>query len=527
MKKYFRKDAVSTIEEFVIRNTGMTKEELVADRSPKKPYIRDLDKAVAVARSFMAQNPDKPVHVIGDFDADGVTSSSIMYWAFARLRANPIIRIPLRFTEGYGLSEKIITEIPDGSLVITVDNGIAASKAIQLAKDRGMTVIVTDHHLPPTEDGKVILPPADVIVDPHLGGSEFEDYCGAGIAYRFAVEITGGRDVPALRALAGIGTVADLVPLTGDNRFIVKDALNTLNRGMNVPGIQSLLNVLEIDHIGEKDIGFKIAPIINASGRLDDDGAMAPFRLFTGPRDEALAKELIIANETRKRLAKEAMDSVSASITDERPMVLFGKNVGEGIRGLVAGQLSENYSCPVIVFTETGDPDVLRGSGRSIPGINLKETLDKISDCILGYGGHAGAAGLSIRADRLDDFRKAFVQACGEIPKEASEITYQFDLPLRAAARFVQKQKMFAPYGEGNPQPLVHMLISRTGEYKRIGDGSHFMIRNPDMTIMGFGLADEYEAMGMPEHIDAVGYLSESWFNGISSIKFEIAAFRK
>ena len=530
MKMKFKKNVFKTIEEMVVSNTGMTLEELLND-SDREPYIKDLDRAVELTRSYMEAHPEKPIYIIGDYDCDGITSSSIMYWTFAKLRRNPIVRIPLRFTEGYGLSEKIIAEIPEESFVITVDNGIAAIRPIQLAKDKGMTVVVTDHHLPVMEDGKIVLPPADVVVDPHLGGSEFEDYCGAGIAYRFALAITGSKCVPALLALAGVGTVADVMPLVGANRTLVKKTLRVLNSHSNVPGMNALLGELEIERINETGIGFHIAPVINASGRLNDDGAMDAFRLFTETENtREAARELILLNSSRKKLTREALDLVKDTLDGQKPIVVYDEKIGEGIIGLVSGKLSEKYRCPVITFTKIKNgegEEILKGSGRSVPGINLKEALDRISDLILGYGGHAGAAGLSIRKENLDAFRKAFREACGEMPENVDEIIYDFDIPARAIPKFVEKQQKFAPYGEGNPRPIVHLVHNAVGDWKRIGDGSHFMLRDPRITFMGFGLADEYEAMGAPRHLDVVGYVSQDWYKGKPSYKFEIISFRK
>ena len=309
-------------------------------------------------------------------------------------------------------------EIQSG-VVITVDNGISAHKAIKKAKEKGLTVIVTDHHQAVTQEDEILLPEADIIVNPSIEEeSEFHSLCGAGIAYYFVKQLLG-KDVIELLVMAAIATVADVVPLIGPNRALVKQGIEALNQGYGVPGLLSLLQVMNKEIINEDDFGFCIGPILNATGRLLDNGSEKTLSFLlmssTNPKLEEVTQKFIDMNGCRKMITKKAIQQAEEDYKGDRPIVIYNPNLGEGIIGLVAGQFSEKYQCPVICFTKTKH-GFLKGSGRSIPEIHLKNTLDKMQNLIVSYGGHAGAAGLSIKEENLDEFIKAFTQACGTIP---------------------------------------------------------------------------------------------------------------
>ena len=214
---YQKIDNAKTVYEVMGRNTGKDPAEFIRDQ--EAAYIDQLKEAADLIRTYISTHPDPKITIVGDYDADGVTATAIMYWTLKAMGITPQIRIPKRFSEGYGMSTKIIDEMTgDDRLVITVDNGIKAHEAVALAKKRGYTVLVTDHHLPDTEkDGKPILPDAAVILDPHINPekSGFEDYCGAGLAYRLAKELLPKHNLVPLQVLASIGTGADVMPLTG------------------------------------------------------------------------------------------------------------------------------------------------------------------------------------------------------------------------------------------------------------------------------------------------------------------------
>ena len=291
MREYTKRDSCMTMEEVIERNTGMP---LKAFLTPQpNPYIHNMDRAVYFFKKKVNDAAEKKeilqIKIVGDYDADGMNASAILYDAIiSYLKANSLaeyaevsVRLPRRYSEGYGLSEKIIDESESG-LIITVDNGIAAIDAIKKAKDKGIDVIILDHHL-----GGEKLPCADIIVDPHCEGmSTFKHYCGAGLAYRFAEMLITNKDLlDKLLVLAGIATVADVVPLIGANRYLVRQSLKLINRGIATSGVLALVRKMRLEKITAEDYGYKIGPVCNASGRLLDDGAMDIFHLLSQELD--------------------------------------------------------------------------------------------------------------------------------------------------------------------------------------------------------------------------------------------------
>ena len=445
-------------------------------------------------------------------------------------------RLPKRFSEGYGLSEKIIDEI-DSGLLITVDNGISSRKAIKKAKNKGLTVIVIDHHLAPkNEKNEQILPPADIIIDPHIEDeSEFSDYCGAALAFRFAKEMFPDKKLKPLLVLASIATVTDVMPLVGPNRTLVKTGLEYINKGLVLPGLKVLLEKLELyDHITEGDYGFKIGPTFNAPGRLYDNGAEKVLNLLSLERDDVKipfkADALVKINERRKELVKENMAIVDAILDNEKPIVLYDEVFHEGIVGILAGNLCESNKCPSIVFTDTENPDVIKGSGRSTEDVHLYNTLKKVKDkgLILQYGGHAGAAGLAIKKSNLDAFCLAFQEAVGQITSNNEDIGYDLELDIDHIEDCMLELKKYAPYGEGNPKPIFHMICDiKSSKFETMGDGSHFRILTENMTILGFNLTEKYNHLNKPNKIECIGTISERWHKDKCSLQFELIDFEK
>jgi len=529
---FIKRDNLTTIAEVVERNTGIPTEEFLNPKS--EPYVKNLAEMAAFIRQYHEDHPTDTVTIVGDYDSDGINATMILLNSFRGLGfENVKTRLPHRFSEGYGLKDNIIDEI-DSGLLVTVDNGIAAHSAIKKAKEKGLTVLVVDHHLPPVDaDGNYVLPEADMILDPHIDKeSEFSDYCGAGLAFRLAKLLFPERHLYPQLVQAALATVTDVMPLTGDNRNLVKEGLVCINKRRVVPGMKVLLDKLQMDdHITEGDFGFKIGPTFNASGRLYDNGAERVLDLLKCGREDISitfkADALIKTNERRKELVKEAMKTAEEIYDGNRPIVLYHPSFGEGLIGIIAGQMAEKYHCPAIVFTDAGKEGVLKGSGRSIPEINLKTALDRMQDEMLGYGGHAGAAGLSIAKANIMAFTLAFAQACGNIPAKPVDVYY--DLVLESMADLqdiIRELAKFAPFGEGNPMPVFLIRgADLSGEYKVLGDGSHFMVKGEPMSFMGFDLTEKYEKAGKPQKVNCVGYVRDSWFRGKQSFKFEMLDF--
>jgi len=474
-----KRGTATSIEEAIRQNSGMTDEELLNPQYVEPDTIENLRDAADVIMDTLQYG--YPIAIFGDYDVDGITSSSILFRLFRHLGATVACRLPRRFSEGYGMSTAAIDEIADkNTLIVTVDNGITAIEQIAYAREKGFSIVVIDHHLP-----DATLPNADVIVNPHVNpeNNGYVDYCGAGLALKLAEMMLGDELqykpsnkeevehlLDQLTILATIGTIADVMPLTGDNRRIVKRGLELLKRYdiCELTGLRALIECCEMYSRTEHDIAFKIAPILNAPGRLQDDGAMKSFNLvmadlFMPDYQEALkaAAELVLINENRKDAVAAAMDEAIDYIADEclygtSPLCVCLQEANEGIIGIVAGKLAEQMKVPTFVFTYTSEAGILKGSGRSYGNINLKEMVNAASKYIEQSGGHEGAAGVMVKTDNFFDMVHAMEKyAADHVEVVDSDVLY-YDVevkPNEVASCFRTLEK-YAPFGEGNPSPV-------------------------------------------------------------------------
>lgn len=516
-----KKGTYQSVKGFLEKYHGIPMEEFMAPE--KNPEIPCLSEGVEFFKNYCQTHENPKIHIIGDYDADGTCASSILKLGFQKYGVEASVRIPKRFTEGYGLSEKIIDEINDEDcLIVTVDNGIAAIPAIKKAKEKGFSVIVTDHHLP-SEDG--VLPPADIIIDPWAyADAPYTSYCGAGIAYRFICELVPDKKHEELKVLAAIATVADLMQLPGANWLLVKEGLEILNNGKNiVPGLKQLIKKLEIERLTEEDFGFKLGPIFNAASRMEDEGAKDIVDILTaGYRDFTLpfkAKNLIENNERRKEITRKCLNEIGP--IKERPIVIYNPDWKPGLIGLIAGHLSEQYKCPVIALTKR-DKDTLTGSGRAPEdSIHLKETLDKCKKYLLGYGGHKEAAGLHLYEKDLESFKKEFCSIVGR-PKKRRSQTYDLELNTFPISELVNEYKQFAPYGQGHPSPVLHMNYTFQKPSAKGSGENHLYDVIPGLNVIGFDMYETYKKMGSPKKMSLIGTLSLSYNEGGESVWFNI-----
>lgn len=526
---FIKKGNAKSIQEVVLKNTGLPLNAFVTDT--RDPFIKNLKEAARLILDFL-KKPNARVTIVGDYDADGILATTILYWGFLSLEITAVRRIPRRFSEGYGLNPSIVDEIPDG-LLITVDNGITAMEAVQGAKEKGLTVIVTDHHLPKRkEDGSLLLPEADVIVDPHIESeSEFSDYCGAALAYRLVKELKPNLNSTPLLTLAAIATVTDVMPLTGANRTLVRDGLSAIaRRGQTssvVPGLRELLTQMNLDEKGvdEETFGFSLGPAFNAPGRLYDSGAATVVDFLCLKNQPVYlipqAQWLLDTNEKRKKLVKTSLP-LAESLCTGRPIVVYHSSFHEGIIGILAGKLAEEQYCPAIVFTDSATPGVLKGSARSIPEVHLEHVLSSISDQMVGFGGHAGAAGLSIRKENLSAFTEAFREAVGTLPEKPKDAFFDLEFVPSRINSYLEELERFAPFGEGNPAPVFHAEFD-TRAYRFLGeDEGTLLLKSGWMSIMGFGLAEKFRMLGCPERISCIGTLSTELWRGRKSPRFTL-----
>lgn len=524
-----KKDSCKTVEDVIKRNTSMKIEEFLCPK--ENPYIEGLAKAVNVIKDSIKSG--EKITVVTDYDCDGITSAVIMYLLFKELGVSAKIRLPKRFSEGYGLSEKIINEI-DSGLLITVDNGISAFNEIKKAKGKGLKVIVVDHHI--TENQ---LPPADVIIDPHIvGNNEFEHYCGAGLAYRLASEFLDKNSdlFKKIKGIAAIGTVSDVVPLIGDNRNIVIGGITNINEGYVTRGLASLLSQIKVQSVDESTLGFSLGPIFNAQGRLYDNGASVSYRLLASESEDKeklddISLKLIATNNERKTMVNEGYEKLFSKISEAvskktSAVIVYLEGIGEGIIGILAGKIAEETHRPCFVFTDSENSEILKGSGRSYGNINIKSLLDKVNQgCYLKYGGHPGAAGLSIYKNKFAEFKNEFISLCDKVSDfNFDTVYYDLEINQENIDSVYEEVKKYAPYGEGN-NSIVFCLKDFTptekfgAKYKAIGE-NHIKLFGKTNDAIGFGLYSKFKERIDNGKWNLLGDMSENTFNGKTAVQF-------
>ena len=552
--KWLRKGAYNTVKELVQANTGMSANDLAYDaRRYHYPGIKEA------AELFMDHiKHGSKILVWCDYDTDGVDCKFIMSYTLARPMKirNIEILCPGRYSDGYGIKPSIVEQFAGTDLLVLCDNGIAAIEAVDLAREMGMDVIILDHHDPRVIEGQVVMPNANVIVDPHLTGGyimdgagnqigEFRDLCGAGITWYFTHEVRSMCDWMSdkqkwyLDQIAYIGatfgTVGDVVDLKDDNRRIVKQGLTNLNKGMGTSGIRQLMYKLYLNNVSSMDIGFLISPIINASGRLEDTGANRIAALLcTDANDEGAKKALyaevdraIDVNKKRKAMTKESVERVvenyEANGGNDPFIVCYDEYTVSGIVGLVASELVNRYHRPALVFAPSGKDDgVIKGSGRSVEGIGIKGLLDQIQQYLTTYGGHPMACGASLLIDNLDAFGDA-VNAITPVLDTSDAIMYDLECAYTEAATKLAEQEQFEPYGAGNPQPVYRINGVELCEPEYMGGNSqHIKFQTKDADILWFDGRKAYEDLGSPKMVDMLVTMSYHEFKDQVTVQMQV-----
>ena len=434
--------------------------------------MKDMDKAVEILREKLEEG--KRLRVIGDYDIDGVNATYILLEGLKRLGADADYDIPDRMTDGYGLNIHLIQRAYDDGVdtVLTCDNGIAAAEEIAFGKDMGMTVIVTDHHEVPFEEwgGKkqYLLPPADAVVNPKRPDCEypFPHLCGAAVAYKLmeALWESMGRDSEDLDDLienVAIATVGDVMDLKGENRIFVKEGLQMLERTRN-PGLRSLIECtgLADKTISAYHIGFVLGPCLNASGRLDT--AKRALRLLeakTRKEADQLAWDLKALNDSRKEMTEKAVKEAelmveASALKEDRVLVIYLPDCHESLAGIVAGRIRERYYKPAFVLTNASEG--LKGSGRSIEAYSMYEELSRCKDLLMRFGGHRQAAGLSMKRENLESFRKMINDYCTLTPQDLTEkVVIDMEMPFSCVTEgLIRELALLEPFGKGNTKPV-------------------------------------------------------------------------
>ncbi|NLG36890.1 MAG: single-stranded-DNA-specific exonuclease RecJ [Clostridiales bacterium] len=437
----------------------------------------------AVRRIREAVSDGRHIVLYGDYDVDGVSGTALLLMAMRTLGARVHYYIPSRHAEGYGLNEEAIARLAGegASLLITVDCGVSNCREAALARSLGMEVIVTDHHECPST-----LPECAALINPHLPGTAypFADLCGAGVAFKLVEALIGRERALEYVDLAALATVADIVPLVGENRILTSLGLDAINRSPR-PGVRALIAVsgLEEGDVGAGHLGFQLGPRINAGGRMDL-ARKAVELLTTDDCDTAvaLAAELDRDNNERRsqcaRMEREACEMASREVDflSDRAVVLWRDDWNSGILGIVAGKLTERYWRPVVLLAR--EAERYHGSARSIPGVHLYHVLEECAHLFERFGGHAQAAGMAIAGDRLEEFRKRLNALLRQVPSEVFTPVAYYDRALRtgeADERLLSDLDRLRPTGYGNARPVFLIEGVRLGEPRTMGSqGQHY-----------------------------------------------------
>lgn len=527
--------AAQLIYERGIRTEEALDEFLTADLSQlHDPYLlHDMEKAVLRIRQAIEDG--EQILIYGDYDADGMTSASIVKEALDMMGAEPLVYLPNRFTDGYGPNQsvyKYFIEQEAVSLIITVDNGVAGNEAISYAQAQGIDVIVTDHHSLPEE-----LPDAFAIIHPEHPDADypFKHLAGCGVAFKLATALLESLPTDCLDLVA-IGTIADMVSLTGENRVLVKNGLTMLKHTERV-GLQELMSLssIDLDQFTEDAVGFQIAPQLNALGRLDNPNPA--IELLTGFDDqEAQAIALMIKekNEERKALVQDIFDQAMAMVDPQKPVqVLAQAGWHPGVLGIVAGRILEAIGQTVIVLAI--DNGFAKGSARSLEAINIFEALSGNRDLFKAFGGHAGAAGMTLPVDNLEalsDLLCQFVIERGLDETAKNTLTIDERLSLEDLSLDTLKSlDKLAPYGMDHPKPTFYVKDIKVSQARTMGqDQSHLKFKvsqgKTSFDVLAFGQGSQLQDFQQATGLELAVTLSVNHWNGNTSLQLMLVDAR-
>ena len=500
------------VAEILLRRGHETNEEIKSFLYPSlnnlcDPYeLRQMHEAIELLKDTVVNN--RRIVILGDYDVDGITATAIMLEFLRGSGAQNLdFFIPNRLKHGYGLTETstdiLLGMNPD--LVITVDNGITAALEVQRLNNEGVKTIVTDHHL-----ADVNLLPSGIVVNPNHPECSypFKKISGCGVALKLIMALrkslresewwTAEHPEPNLRYsldLAALGTVADVVPLVEENRVITHHGLLVMNEKPRI-AIQVLQRLKKVNTISSRTLAFQFAPLLNAAGRLQDAYIAVRF-LLSEDREEAekMVQKLDSANLERREKEEEMLEialNLAETQKQDPALILASPEFHEGINGIVATRLVELFYKPVIVLTE--NEIKLKGSGRSIPELNLKDALSDCSDLLERFGGHAAAAGCSLIPDNFSEFRKRFIALCGERLPASLDPKLQLDGSLELPEltnMFVEQLDRLQPFGEGNPEPTFSVKTPEL-PFKRLKEKHVKWEVNGNVEIIGWNRANTF-----------------------------------
>lgn len=556
---------VSPVSVRIMRNRGMeTKEAMerylygTLDGLYDGGRMKNMGEAVAVLIKKLRE--EKRIRIIGDYDIDGVCASYLLLTGLRRAerelgeRTGPAgstridYEIPDRVRDGYGINEAIIRQAAaDGvDTLVTCDNGIAAAKEISLAKELGMTVVVTDHHEVPVEEERQVLPPADVVVDPKQEGETypFREICGAVVVYKLVEKLYEASGVPReewreLLEFAAIATVGDVMRLQDENRILVKYGLKQMARTRNL-GLRKLVEKtgLDITDLSAYHIGFVIGPCLNAGGRLQT--AKAALRLFLSEDEaeaERLAEELKELNDIRKDMTKkgedEAIAQVETQYMEDKVLVVFLPDCHESLAGIIAGRVREHFHKPSIVLTRSGD--MVKGSGRSIEPYHMFRELTKVRELLPKFGGHPMAAGLSIKEEDVPEFRRRLNENAVLTEEDfIPRVWIDVPMPMEYVTEgLVEELKRLEPFGQGNEKPMFAQKGLMIRSLRVLGKNRNVvklgLVTDTGLSMEGllFGDGDAVQReLAGKDRIDIVYYPDVNEYNGNRTLQAVIRNYK-
>jgi len=527
----------------VLTSRGMTDFQQIVDfftdAELSDPFeMKDMDKAAEIINN--AVDAYDLICIYGDYDCDGVTSTTILFNYLESMGANVMYYIPER-DAGYGMNMEAVEQLAQSGvkLIVTVDNGISAIPEAERIAELGMQLVVTDHHQP----GEV-LPKAAAVVDPHRADdmSAFKNLCGAGVAFKLCAALDGGSYDAVLEQysdICAIGTIADIVPLTGENRALVKRGLEYMSN-TEVIGLDLLLERAKIDrnNITSNNIAFRVAPVINASGRFGSPVTAVKALLAEDETDaEDYVETIVTLNGQRKQTETDIMTDIvnhinlHPEVLNHRVLILAGKGWHHGVIGIVAARILEYFGKPSIIISidENGQA---RGSARSVKGFNIFECLTYCSKVLTKFGGHECAGGLSLDEKDIAEFiRLAYeFSARSENPPVAVMTADKLLMPEDLNIECIKGLNVLEPFGAENPQPVFAILGARADKIIPLSQGKHtkidFTYGNTSAQALMFGISPEKLCFAVGDRIDMLVNLEINVFNGRENISVRVIDHR-
>lgn len=509
--------------------------------------LKDMDRAVCILREKVGNG--SRIRIVGDYDIDGICSAYLLYQGLRRCGAKADYQIPERIRDGYGINESIIQRAYDDGIdtIITCDNGIAAMNQICMAKEMGMTVIITDHHeVPFDENGKELPPPADAVVNPKQATCSypFKGICGGVVAYKLVQALYEAFGVPAgewedMLEFAAIATVGDVMRLQDENRILVRQGLKKISETKSL-GLRKLVDAcgLDIRNLTAYHIGFVIGPCLNASGRLQTAKLALELLLCQDEQKAAsMADELRVLNEERKTMTRkgveEAVRQAEEQYKEDSVLVIFLPDCHESVAGIIAGRVREAWNRPTFVLTR--GEGCVKGSGRSIEAYNMYREMCGVQELFLKFGGHPMAAGFSIEEGHVEELRRRLNEQADLKPEDfIPKVWIDATMPLEyISSGLVEELKLLEPFGQGNEKPQFAQKGLQIRSARVLGKNRNAvklsLVTEKGLAMDGmlFTEGDRFlEELGEKKMMDVVYYPDVNEYNGRRTLQIVIREYK-